>query len=185
MRFIYIFMLVLPMTIFSADVKAGELSEDNSKKMFTELVHSFYESDADTFWQISSKFNKRLFENQENIQSWMEERTAPQETYLKVKGILVSGTARITSEKINKIEFRFDGAENSPTRVIVVTAWVDRVIEFDESVRPEQRVVNQVAILKIYVMVADEKLDNFKSDEINFGYTFAADQVKKPVFVAE
>jgi len=173
MRLIYLFILVLSLSIFSTVVKAGELSDAHSKKMFAEMVHSYYESDADTFWKICSRFKTRLFDSREDVRIWMENRLAPQETHLKVNGIIVSGIARITSEKINEIDFRFDGSINSPTRVIVVTSFIDRVIEFDENVRPEQRKVNQIAILKIYVMVANEKLDNFKSDEINFGYTFA------------
>lgn len=173
MRLVYICTLILSVSIFSTVVRADELSDAQCKKIFTEFVHSYYEGDADSFWKISSRFRTRLFDNREDVSIWMENRTAPQETNLKVEGIVVSGIARITSEKINQIEFRFDGSINSPTRVIVVTSFIDRVIEFDDSVRPERRIINQIAILKMYIMVANEKLDNFKSDEINFGYSFA------------
>ncbi len=162
--------------MFAAPIEAYALSDGDSKKMFTKLVHSYYESDADTFWKITSKFQERMFDKQESVHRWMKDRLALQQTYLKVKGVLVSGQARITSEEIGKIEFRFDGLINDPTRVIVVTAWVNRVIEFDGSVPPEHRKIDQIAILKIYVSIGDERLINFKSNEINFGYTFAAKQ---------
>lgn len=158
----------------AAPLEAHALSDADSKKMFTRLVHSFYESDADTFWEISSKFQEQMFDKQENVHAWMKDRLAVKETFIKVKGVMVRGQARITSEEIDHIDFRFDGMLNAPTRVIVVTAWVNRVIEFDDTVPPERRKIDQIAILKIYVSIADERLISFKSDEINFGYTFAS-----------
>ncbi|VAX18497.1 hypothetical protein MNBD_NITROSPINAE04-50 [hydrothermal vent metagenome] len=176
MRFFITFKITLLLAMFAAPIDAYALSDADSKKMFTRLVHSFYENDVDTFWEISSQFEKQMFEKPENVGEWMKNRVATQETYIKVKGVLVFGQARIASEKIDHIDFRFDGPMNAPSRIIVVTAWVNRVIEFDESVPPERRKIDQIAILKIYVTLADENLITFKSDEINFGYTFAKNE---------
>ena len=159
---------------FTTPPGANALSDAAAKNMLTEFVHSYYESNPATFWEITSKFEKSQFNDNKDINLWMEERLALQMTYLKVDGILVSGMARITSEKLGKIEFRFDGSENSESRVIVVTAWVNRVIEFDDTVPPQHRKVDQVAVLKIYVTLINERLTSYKSDEINFGYSFAA-----------
>jgi len=173
LRFFITFKLTLLLAMFALPMDAYALSDADSKKMLTKLVYSFYGNDADTFWDISSKFEKRMFDKPENVGEWMKSRVAIQETYIKVKGVLVYGPAKITSEKIDHIDFRFDGPINAPSRIIIVTAWVNRVIEFDESVAPERRKIDQIAILKIYVTIADEVLITFKSDEINFGYTFA------------
>jgi hypothetical protein len=159
--------------MLSFPANAHALSDADSKKLFVKLVHSYYESDADTFWEITSKFQEPMFDNKKSILRWMKDRLATQETFLKVKGVIVIGQARITSEELGDITFRFDGLINDPTRVIIVTAWVNRVIEFDEPVPQAQRKVDQVAILKIYVTIVEEKLFAFKSDEINFGYNFA------------
>ncbi len=173
MRTIFIFMLALPMAIFAAPFEAEAMSDAVAKKMLTKFVHSYCESDPDTFWKIVSKFENPQFNDHKDISLWMEERLSLQMTYLKVEGVLVAGMARIASEKLGEIEFRFDGLENSEHRVIVVTAWVNRVIEFDDTVPSHHRKVDQEAILKIYVTLINERLASYKSDEINFGYSFA------------
>lgn len=173
MRQFILFALTLLIVSLADIPRAAALSDAESKKMFTKLVHAYYESDADTFWEICSKFEKPLFDSREDISRWMKERLALQDTFIKIKGALVTGKARITSEKVGLIEFRFDGSEKAPSRVIVVTAWIKRIIEFDEPVPSERRKIDQEAILKIYATIIEERLINFKSDEINFGYTFA------------
>ena len=159
---------------FAAVTGADAMSDGDAKKMLTKLVHSYYESDSDTFWKIVSRFKNPQFENREDVHSWMEERLALQMTYLKVDGLAVSGMSIITSEKLGDIKFRFDGSENSESRVIVVTAWVSRVIQFDDTVPLHHRKVDQEAILKIYVTLLNERLKSYSSDELNFGYSFAS-----------
>ena len=167
-------LLALAISVTTPATARAVISDDDSKEMLTRLVKAYYESDADTFWEISSKFKERMFENKKDVRVWMESRVAEQETFIKVRGVTVVGQAKITSEKLGDIVFRFDGSINSPTRVVVVTAFVHRVIEFDENVAEEQRVIDQDAVLKIYVSIAEEKLHSFKSDELNFGYEFAS-----------
>lgn len=173
MQRITLFSVTFLFAMFTITSSAIALSDEESKKLFTKLVHSYYESDAETFFEICSKFEKPLFDNLKDVQRWMDSRMAPMETYLRVRGVVVGGSAKIISEKLGKIVFRFDGSEQTPSRVIVVTAWVKRIIEFDESVPPGRRIVEQEAILKIYATVVEERFITFKSDEINFGYSFA------------
>lgn len=159
---------------FAATTGADAMSDGDTKKMLTKLVHSYYKSDSDTFWKIVSRFENPQFKNREDVHSWMEERLALQMTYLKVDGLIVSGMSIITSEKLGDIKFRFDGSENSKSRVIVVTAWVSRVIQFDDTVPLHHRTVDQDAILKIYVTLLNERLKSYYSNELNFGYSFAS-----------
>ncbi|VAX25433.1 hypothetical protein MNBD_NITROSPINAE02-1157 [hydrothermal vent metagenome] len=170
-------------TFFTAALLVGALvfspaamafSDEESKEMFTKLVHSYYESDAQTFYKICSRFERPLFEKLKDVRVWMDDRLAEKMTFLKVQGVIVMGKAKIVSERLGRIMFRFDGTRENPSRIIVVTAWVNRVIEFDDSVPPERRKVDQEAILKIYATLVDEKLVTFKSDEIDFGYRFSA-----------
>ncbi len=173
MRYVLLAPLIL-VAMLAFSPRAMAFSDEESKEMFTKFVHSYYESDANTFYKICSRFERPLFEKLKDVKVWMDDRLAEKMTFLKVQGVIVMGKARIISEKLGKIMFRFDGTSKSPSRIIVVTAWVNRVIEFDDSVPPERRKVDQEAILKIYATLVDEKLVAFKSDEIDFGYTFSA-----------
>jgi hypothetical protein len=169
----FVFLLLL-FALLIPDAEA--IGDDESERMFTEFVRSYYENDAPAFWKITSQFNEPLFKDQQEVQEWMIERRASSETVLKVKGVIVLGQATIAKEEVGNIEFRFDGLENAPTRIIVITAWVHRVIEFDESVEQDHRLVTEEAVLKIYVSIADEKLVSYRSDEISLDYSFAPAQ---------
>lgn len=174
MRPTLFFALIFLVIMFAVTPRVNALSDSDSEKMLTKLVHSYYESDPDTFWEIISKFEKPQFSDQKDVRLWMEKRLSLQMTYLKVEGVIIAGMARIASEELGKIVFRFDGAQYSEARVIVVTAWVNRVIEFDDtSVPSHQRKIDQEAVLKIYVTLINERLTSYKSGELNFGYTFA------------
>jgi len=155
---------------------ADALSDASLKKTLTSMVVSYYDNDADTLWKMTSKFEKSQLGDLAEIKRWMKDRMALQPNVFKVKGIIVQGMAKITNEKLGEITFRFDGSENAPSRVVVVTAHVDRVIVFDPPVVEEHRIVDQEAYLKIYATLIKEKLVSFKSDELNFGYSFDSEK---------
>lgn len=173
MRSIKVFALTVLYVLLIQAPSAEAIKDEDAKKMLTELVYAYYKSDAGRFFKIISKFEKPQFDNLLMITNWMKGRTALQETYLNVRGVEVGGRARIAEETIGDIDFRFDGTEKSPSRVIIVTAFVDRYIEFDKTVPPQHRRVQQVAVFKLYVTIVKEKYLSYKSDEINLGYLFA------------
>ncbi len=172
------FVFAILIVAFSSPKVVSAMNGDESREVFTRFVHSYFENDPDTFYEICSKFREPIFKSSDDVRKWMDERVSVKETYFKVDGIIVYGLAQITSEKLQKIDFRFDGNEESEMQVIIITAFVDRVIKFDDTVPEPQRVVNQVAILKVYVTIVNQRLNGFKSDEINFGYSFAGDEKK-------
>ncbi len=174
MRLIVSCTLTFLIATFIGLPRARAITDDESKEMLTNMVHAYYESNPDKLLKICSRFKNPQFTNRRTVNKWMKERTATRETYMKVRGVMVHGMAKITDEKLGNIEFRFDGTEKSPSRVIVVTAWLERIYEFDETVPQKQRVIEQIAVLKIYVTIMEEKYLSFKSDEINFGYYFAS-----------
>ncbi len=139
--------------------------------MLNEMARSYYESDPETYWKICSRFKYPQFKDLDDVRAWMRDRLVPAATPVKIKATVVYGTATIISEKMGEMVFRFDGSEGTP-RVIVATAKVDRILEFDESVPYEHRKVFQDAYLKIYVTLIREQLISYKSDEINMSYSF-------------
>ncbi len=155
--------------------QASAISDDESKTMLTKFVHSYYDIDPESFWNISTKFKNQSSKKLKDVRRWLEHRLDLGMTYLKVKGIIVTGNAKITKEKLDHIDFRFDGSEGADSRIIVVTAFVHRTIKFDDSVRPDQRTVAQEAVMKIYVTLVNEELISYRSDEINLGYEFIQD----------
>ena len=173
MRSVKLFTFTILFILLIQVPTAEAISDDESKEMFTKLVHAFYESDAETFFNIISKFKNPQFDSMLIVSNWMKGRTAVQETFLSVKGVEVGGMARIAEETIGDIDFRFDGTDKAPSRVIIVTAFVDRIIEFEKPVPPQHRRVQQVAVFKLYVTIVKEKYLSYKSDEINLGYLFA------------
>jgi len=173
MRSVKLFALTVLSLFLLQTPNAEAISDDESKKMFTNLVHAYYEADAETFFKIISKFENPQFTNIKMIKNWMKGRTLKQETYLSVKGVEVGGMARISKETLGDITFRFDGTEKSASRVIIVTAFVDRLFEFDAPIPLKYRKVQQIAVFKLYATVVKEKYLSYKSDEINLGYLFA------------
>jgi hypothetical protein len=173
MRSVKLFTLTILFALLIQVPSAEAISDEEAIGILTKLVHSYYDSDADTFFNIISKFEKPQFQNRKIISNWMKERTATQKTYLSVKGVEVGGMARIAEETLGDIDFRFDGTDKAPSRVIIVTAFVERIIEFDKTVPPKHRRVQQVAAFKLYVTIVNEKYLSYKSDEINLGYYFA------------
>lgn len=155
---------------------ASALSDDESKAMLTKFVHSYYDVEPESFWGISTKFKNQSNEKLKDVRRWLEHRLDLGMTYLKVKGVIVMGNAKITREKLDHIDFRFDGSEGADSRIIVVTAFVHRTIKFDDSVEAEKRIVAQEAVMKIYVTLVKEELISYRSDEINLGYEFAPDR---------
>ena len=173
MRSVKLFALTI-LSIFLLQIPNAEaITDDESKEMLTNLVHAYYEGDAKTFFKIISRFENPQFTNLKMIKNWMNGRCVLQETFLSVKGVEVGGMARIAKETVGDITFRFDGTEKSPSRVIIVTAFVDRLFEFDAPIPPQYRKVQQIAVFKLYATVVDEKYLSYKSDEINLGYLFA------------
>jgi len=151
---------------------ATAFSNEEAKKMLKEMARSYYENDPETYWKICSRFENPQFKNLDEVRYWMRDRLAPAMTPIKIRRTVVYGVAKITSEKLGDLVFRFDGEEGATSRVIVATAKVDRIIEFDEDVPFEHRKIFQDAYLKIYVTLIKEKLVSYKSDEINMAYTF-------------
>jgi len=172
MRFTIIFAVTFLCTALVVPSGAAAFSNEEAKKMLKEMARSYYESAPKTYWEICSRFENPQFKNLKEVSYWMKDRLAPAMTPIKIRRTVVYGKAKITSEKLGNMVFRFDGKEGDDSRVIVATAKVDRIIEFDENVPFEHRKIFQDAYLKIYVTLVKEKLISYKSDEINMAYTF-------------
>jgi len=172
MRLTIIFAVTFLCAALVAPSGAAAFRDEEAKKMLNEMARSYYESDPETYWKICSRFENPQFKNLDEVRYWMRDRMAPAITPIKIRRTMVYGIAKIASEKLGDLVFRFDGEEGADSRVIVATAKVDRIIEFDESVPFEHRKIFQDAYLKIYVTLLKEKLVSYKSDEISMSYSF-------------
>jgi len=172
MRFTIIFAVTFLCAALAAPPEAAAFSDKEAKKILNEMARSYYESDPETYWAICSRFKNPQFKNLDEVRYWMRDRLAPSMTPIKIRKTVVYGIAKIASEKLGDLVFRFDGKEGSPSRVIVVTAPVERIIEYEDSVPFEHRKVFEDAYLKIYVTLMEEKLVSYKSDELHMSYTF-------------
>jgi len=176
MRSTIILAAIILLTALAAPAGAAPFSNEEARQMLNKMARSYYESDPETYWAICSRFKNPQFKNLAEVRAWMHDRLVPSMTYIKVKATVVHGIAKITSEKLDNMVFRFDGKEGDDSRVIVATAKVDRIIEFGEDVPFEHRKIFQDAYLKIYITLVKGKLISYKSDEINLAYQFMNQQ---------
>lgn len=143
------------------------------KDAITKWVHAWYEHDPEKFWEVSSKFENRLFRDLDEVRNWMNDRLEVKDTVCKVNGKVIYGLAKIKDEKVGKINFRLDGGEKFERKMVVVTAFITRTYEFIESSQTDNKPVEETAALKVYVVIEGDRFISHHSDEINMGYEFA------------
>jgi len=172
MRFTIIVVATILCAVLAAPPGAAAFSNEEAKQMLNEMARSYYESNPDAYWKICSRFEKPQFKDLAEVRAWMKDRLVPSMTLVKVNATVIYGMAKITSEKLGKLVFRFDDKKDTPSRIIVATAKVERILEFDEDVPLEHRKIFENAYLKIYVTLVKEKLISYKSDEIHLEFAF-------------
>ncbi len=172
MRFAIIVAATILFMVVAAPPGATAFSNEEAKQMLSRMARSYYESDPETYWKICSRFEKPQFKDLAEVRAWMKDRLVPSTTLVKVQATFIYGMAKITSEKLGELVYRFDDDKSTASRVIVATGKVERILEFDEDVPLEHRRIFEKAYLKIYVTLVKEKLISYKSDEIHLEFAF-------------
>lgn len=134
-------------------------------------VHAYYKSDAEKYWEIVSMFESPHVGSLEETREWMKKRLEPEEIVLPVNGEYLYGKARIVKEIVGLIDSRVDEIGISTAKMIIITANITRLYEFTDKDLKGRR-VEELAVLKLYVVVDKDAFISYHADEINLYLRF-------------
>ncbi|VAX18100.1 hypothetical protein MNBD_NITROSPINAE01-1788 [hydrothermal vent metagenome] len=168
MRYIKQAMLLLAVAVFSPSMAfADEVKESQADPEALEvinLIHAFYENDAEKFWEITSKFEHPQYGSLVEVQEMMAERKGEADLPLAIDGIPVMGKANTLREELGEITYRVENAgDDAGTVMYSFTAWVNRVIDFVYDGGRQE--VTRKVVLKAYVQVRGGKFVTIYSNE--------------------
>ncbi len=151
-----------PVMAFAAEVQESQPEAEVLEIM--ELIHAFYENNAEKFWEITSKFEHPQYGSLVEVQEMMAERKGEVDLPLAIDGIPVMGKANTLREELGEITYRAENAgDDAGTVMYSFTAWVNRVIDFVYDGGRQE--VTRKIVLKAYVQVKGGKFITIYSNE--------------------
>ena len=144
-------------------------SEPDPDAMITQWIYAYYNSDAEKFWDVASRFKNQQHKNIQEVKDMMDARRGPVQQAISVKGEYLYGTTTLIGDEVGKIDHRVDKIPNSTSEMHVFTAFVTRSLDIVGDFG--KREVEQNMVLKMYITIDGGKLISYHADEIKMEVT--------------